>query len=494
MLPDALFHPLDLELELDEACEAGGNAATALLEEALTDPRARGDENAVDYLHTLADLFAELGQSREAIASLRRIAGVAPGLAAAAITTIADLHARLGENDVALELLTKFHDEQALLPADERALDFCLPAAMVLGEFLEDRETAVKWLDEGAELARERGLSADELSTFEYVKDLFGGGRDPMPGLIDRLASFEQAPPQRQAPTEMRLGYLPEAEYAAAREQGLLDPTMYHAHVDYRRENEETLRRMTASTGYSAVVVPFDVPGLLAYASGTGKDPANRQTRLDYALVPALAKGAIPWPPERNAPCWCGSARKYKKCCGAPGFPDVPKVGPASIVLKVELDDVDPPVWRRFAAPSELRFDRLHDVIQAYMGWNHEHSYQFSSGRRVISPPDTFGAGFHADKERLVSFAVEQDTSFSYVYDMGDNWSHTVTVEEIREAGDINVPVLIDGAGACPPEDCGGAHGYRLLLKALKKPSAARHGEAVEWLGEDFDPGFYSPK
>ncbi|MFV2196928.1 SEC-C domain-containing protein [Nocardiopsis sp. LOL_012] len=25
-----------------------------------------------------------------------------------------------------------------------------------------------------------------------------------------------------------------------------------------------------------------------------------------------------PWPPERNRPCWCGSERKYKKCCGAP--------------------------------------------------------------------------------------------------------------------------------------------------------------------------------
>ncbi|MEU3308968.1 SEC-C metal-binding domain-containing protein, partial [Nocardiopsis sp. NPDC006832] len=24
------------------------------------------------------------------------------------------------------------------------------------------------------------------------------------------------------------------------------------------------------------------------------------------------------WPPERNRPCWCGSGRKYKKCCGSP--------------------------------------------------------------------------------------------------------------------------------------------------------------------------------
>ncbi|MFE3459325.1 SEC-C metal-binding domain-containing protein [Nocardiopsis aegyptia] len=26
----------------------------------------------------------------------------------------------------------------------------------------------------------------------------------------------------------------------------------------------------------------------------------------------------VPWPPQRNETCWCGSARKYKKCCGSP--------------------------------------------------------------------------------------------------------------------------------------------------------------------------------
>ena len=24
----------------------------------------------------------------------------------------------------------------------------------------------------------------------------------------------------------------------------------------------------------------------------------------------------IAWPPGRNEPCWCGSAHKYKRCCG----------------------------------------------------------------------------------------------------------------------------------------------------------------------------------
>ena len=32
--------------------------------------------------------------------------------------------------------------------------------------------------------------------------------------------------------------------------------------------------------------------------------------------------GVIAWPPGRNQPCWCGSGRKYKKCCAATSVVD----------------------------------------------------------------------------------------------------------------------------------------------------------------------------
>jgi uncharacterized protein YchJ len=28
----------------------------------------------------------------------------------------------------------------------------------------------------------------------------------------------------------------------------------------------------------------------------------------------------VEWPPERNAPCWCGSGQKYKRCCRPRSF------------------------------------------------------------------------------------------------------------------------------------------------------------------------------
>jgi hypothetical protein len=38
------------------------------------------------------------------------------------------------------------------------------------------------------------------------------------------------------------------------------------------------------------------------------------------------------------------------------------------------------------------------------------------------------------------------------VYDFGDNWAHTVTVEEIRSGGPDNMFTILDGRGACHPK------------------------------------------
>jgi hypothetical protein len=46
----------------------------------------------------------------------------------------------------------------------------------------------------------------------------------------------------------------------------------------------------------------------------------------------------------------------------------------------------------------------------------------------------------------------------------------------------------LDGGGACPPEDIGGAAGYQHLLAALADPASPDHDDAIETLGPDFDP------
>ncbi|WP_200834412.1 SEC-C metal-binding domain-containing protein [Amycolatopsis alkalitolerans] len=59
---------------------------------------------------------------------------------------------------------------------------------------------------------------------------------------------------------------------------------------------------------------------MFAHSELTGAEPDSVETFERLAILAGIAGDGIPWPPGRNEPCWCGSERKYKKCCGAPGF------------------------------------------------------------------------------------------------------------------------------------------------------------------------------
>jgi len=83
--------------------------------------------------------------------------------------------------------------------------------------------------------------------------------------------------------------------------------------------------------------------------------------------------------------------------------------------------------------------------------------------------------------------------SFRYEYDSGDDWQHEIVVEKESpwDRGSW-IPVCLDGARACPPEDCGGHSGYADLLKTLKNADHEQHLEIKQWLKKQgkwpFDP------
>ncbi len=79
--------------------------------------------------------------------------------------------------------------------------------------------------------------------------------------------------------------------------------------------------------------------------------------------------------------------------------------------------------------------------------------------------------------------------ALAYDYDFGDGWSHELRIEK-RLAADprLSYPLCIGGARACPPEDCGGTHGYERLLEALADSDDAEHDDMLRWLGGHFDP------
>jgi uncharacterized protein YecA (UPF0149 family) len=83
--------------------------------------------------------------------------------------------------------------------------------------------------------------------------------------------------------------------------------------------DRELANRELAEAGHPRItLVPLRVAALAEFAEATGSDPREEATKW-ACMAAALARGeAIGWPPGRNEPCWCGSGRKYKKCCGRP--------------------------------------------------------------------------------------------------------------------------------------------------------------------------------
>jgi hypothetical protein len=54
---------------------------------------------------------------------------------------------------------------------------------------------------------------------------------------------------------------------------------------------------------------------LADYCGRNDGDPTDAQVRQSYAQHLGDHRDGAAWPPGRNEACWCGSTRKYKKCC-----------------------------------------------------------------------------------------------------------------------------------------------------------------------------------
>lgn len=162
-------------------------------------------------------------------------------------------------------------------------------------------------------------------------------------------------------------------------------------------------------------------------------------------------------------------------------------------VLKITLDEVEPRVTRRIAVPSDLRLDRLHLVIQAAMGWTNSHLHMFRIGGvewGELDPDGVFDDPMDARKGRLDRVLADAGRkTFNYVYDFGDNWSHTVRLEKIApHVAGAPAYILLDAQGRCPPEDCGGPPGYAQLLEILSDPDHEDYEDMVMWAGGRIDP------
>ena len=115
--------------------------------------------------------------------------------------------------------------------------------------------------------------------------------------------------------------------------------------------------------------------------------------------------------------------------------------------LRISLDRTL--VWRSVVVPETLTLGSLHLVIQQAMGWENRHLFMFQVGQKRYGPDDL-------DEESITLKRVFTGTTKTvrYIYDFGDWWEHTITLEQTTPK--MAETLVVGGEGDCPAEDSGG--------------------------------------
>jgi len=217
---------------------------------------------------------------------------------------------------IAAELLAERGDLAGALTWYTMATERFSPAdlAVLDGEAGWDSEPG--WMVRGRRSVRvAMGLPPDETDLSvpdeDEIRRLF---RDEITTTAESVAAVRR---HRDTPVEVRILFWPRAEFRAAVErwpeigEKVTEPEYYAAlEANFGALSAEGAQRI------SAVLCSVDsFAAHLDSIDGGLEDTADRDDYLDGRYREGHF---VEWPPQRNQPCWCGSAIKYKKCCGAP--------------------------------------------------------------------------------------------------------------------------------------------------------------------------------
>jgi len=320
--------------------------AEGRLEEArsLLDDLARApDKGGLRLPECYADLakaFDVRGRHDDAIAALETAIEHGWGGRPDPRSDIAEFHLRAGRGEEAARIWAELKAED---PDDV----WLYNAAGLSYSEVGNHAFAVQWLADGIEVAirsgdpeglvaqlsdvRRQSLAALglELDELEQQADGFiAQWRDPRRaqpswsevslGADQWLAAPEvgEEPRNGGADLAVAMAWFPAGEYEKAIERwgSLAEDWAGVAHADYCRRMDGHIKRMRTNGVHVRAVAPIVIEEFVKWCDERGEDPDG--ARAAYAADRYRLGNGVDWPPGRNEPCWCGSGRKYKKCCG----------------------------------------------------------------------------------------------------------------------------------------------------------------------------------
>jgi hypothetical protein len=281
---------------------------------AAVDQGRVADEEAAVHALLLASEMTELAGDLPAALGLAGRAAALPPESGFARACYAELLVKSGREQEGLEQFAAVRPELLRDPL----------APAYVGESLEAcglGDVAQEWLTAAAQSALdvdEPDFTGIEL-LFELVKErhrireTLELAHDDMDGLYHQMDAAAEGSDHAEG---QALLFWPEPELAGVLARWPERADIYGPDWDAHRAGvERTLAGWSASGMIRIGLIAGTVDGLLAYAAGEEADPADPEVHADYADETAHSSGAVEWPPQRNASCWCASGAKYKKCC-----------------------------------------------------------------------------------------------------------------------------------------------------------------------------------
>jgi tetratricopeptide (TPR) repeat protein len=334
-------------MTFEQALKQGDlDVARAILDELVELP----DTGGLSMPECYADLAREYDRQRrhdDAIALHERAIELGWDSIPDPCSDIAEFHLRAGRSAEAAAIWAEL---KAADPGDV----WLYNAAGLSHNEVGEHELAVAWLGEGIELAMRiddpEGIISQLSDVRRHSLQALGRDLDELERCVDPFLeewrSEEQSERRRLARlTELvdamsvirdkpsvddrereevvvSLAWFPSGEYEEAirRWPSLAEDWANVPHTDYCAHLDGNIKWMRSQGMPIRAVAPIIVEDYVAWCADHDQDP--EEARAAYAVDRMTEGEVIAWPPGRNKPCWCGSGRKYKKCCGpAPARP-----------------------------------------------------------------------------------------------------------------------------------------------------------------------------
>jgi hypothetical protein len=280
-------------------------------------------------------------------------------------------------------------------------------------------------------------------------------------------------------------GVLPDARSEPQRHAGVLYLITVAAGL---AENDAMLAEGMTILGWTerGTYHPLSPPA----AFGAARDTWAMFRRLSLVPRTHRPEEGVPTPAARRLARAALLGREQRAVAHAPAPGPRRRTSESALQLRVSLRDTD--VWRRLVVPASLTLRELYAVLQTAMGWEDYHLHLFDVDGVLYGDVEEMEGQPLGDEETFtLAQAADAVREFVYEYDFGDSWHHDIVIEQAMPSVGTGTPHLVDGAGACPPEDCGGPGGFENLLAVLADPTDEEHEEMLEWVGGSYDPAAF---